>query len=157
MNLRDVTFEAQNLIHAYAQTLDDGNYEQWPEFFTDAAIYQVVARDNFERNLPLATMFCDGKGMMKDRVAAIRGACVYAPNYLRHLVSGTKVLGRIDEAYQVQSSYAVLTTPYNEETKVFNTGRYLDEVVFVNGSAKFRKKVVVYDTLQIPSLLVIPL
>jgi anthranilate 1,2-dioxygenase small subunit len=40
-----------------------------------------VARDNYERPLPLATMFCQGKGMVRDRVIAIREALIYAPNY----------------------------------------------------------------------------
>ena len=156
MNLRDVKYEVEELIHAYAEALDEGRYEEWPEFFTESASYRIIARDNFERNLPLATIACDGKAMMKDRVLAIREACVYAPNYLRHLVSGIRVSGPQNGAYQVQSNYVILSTAYNEETKVFNAGRYLDEVVMAGG-AKFRKKVVIYDTLQIPSSLVIPI
>lgn len=157
MNPRDMFFEIQELLHAYVEALDEQKYEEWPEFFTDDARYQIMARDNFERNLPLATLACDGKAMMKDRVIAIREACVYPPTYLRHLVSAVRVSGMQAESYLAQSSYAVLSTAYNEETRVFNTGRYMDEVVFVDGKAKFKKKVVVYDTLQIPGLLVIPI
>jgi len=156
-DLRDVKFAADDLTNAYVQALDDGRYEEWPEFFTDDALYKVVARDNFERRLPLATMFCDGKAMMKDRVVAVREACIYAPNYLRHVVSAARVTPLEHGAYAVQSNYVVFSTAHNEETKVFNAGRYMDEVVLHDGAARFRKKIVVYDTLQIPSLLVIPL
>ena len=157
MNLKDVTFEVQGLLHAYVQTLDDEKYEEWPDFFTDGALYKIIARDNYERNLPLATLFCDGKAMMRDRVVAIRQAIVYPRSFLRHLVSAVTVARQEDDRYLVQSNYVVFSTLYNGATKVFNAGKYLDEVVFVDGRPKFKKKVVVYDTLQIPSLLVIPI
>ncbi|HWP58974.1 MAG TPA: aromatic-ring-hydroxylating dioxygenase subunit beta [Candidatus Acidoferrales bacterium] len=157
MDLKDLTFAAEQLLHAYTLTLDDGRYEEWPDFFTEDALYKVIARENFDRGLPLATMFCDGKGMMRDRVVAIREASIYAPAYLRHLVSSVRIAGQENESYRVESNYAVLSTRHNEETKVFNAGKYLDRIVFVNGAAKFKEKVVVYDTLQIPSLLVIPI
>jgi len=157
LNLRDVKFEADELMHAYVQALDDGRYEEWPEFFTDEALYKIIARDNFERNLPLATMFCAGKAMMKDRVVALCEACVYSANYLRHLVSAVRVSAGENDGYIVQSNYVVFSTAYNEETKVFNAGRYMDEIVFIDGIPKLRKKIVVYDTLQIPSLLAIPI
>lgn len=157
MNLRDATFEAEQLLRAYVQVLDDENYEQWPDFFTDGALYKIIARDNYERDLPLATLFCEGKAMMQDRVVAIRQATLFPRAFLRHLVSTVRVTGREEERYLIQSNYVVFSTLYNEETKVFNAGKYLDEVVFVGGRAKFKKKIVVYDTLQIPSLLVIPI
>jgi len=157
LNLRDVTFDATQLLHAYVHALDDGKYEQWPDFFTDRALYKVIARDNYERELPLATMFCDGKGMMKDRITAIRDALIYAPNYLRHLVSALRIIDRDGDCFRAEANYVVFSTQYNEETKVFNSGKYLDEIVYVDGRTRFKSKLVIYDSLVIPSLLVIPL
>lgn len=157
MNLREVTFEVERLLYAYAQALDDEKYEEWPDFFTDGGFYKVIARDNFERKLPLATLFCDGKAMMLDRVVAIREASVFPRSFLRHLVSAVRVAGQEGDRYLVQSNYVVFATLDNQETKVFNAGKYVDEVVFVDGWAKFQKKTVIYDTLQIPGLLVIPI
>ena len=157
MNLSEVTFEVERLLYAYAHALDDEKYEEWPDFFTDGALYKIIARDNFERNLPLATLFCDGKAMMRDRVIAIRRASVFPRSFLRHLISAVRVLGQEEGRYWVQSNYVVFSTLDNQETKVFNAGKYLDEVVFVDGRAKFQKKTVIYDTLQIPGLLVIPI
>jgi anthranilate 1,2-dioxygenase small subunit len=158
LNLRDVKTEVEELLDAYVQCLDDGRYEEWPGFFVeDAPVYRIISRENHDRGLQLATMSCESRGMMEDRVVAIRNAVVYSPQYLRHLVGAVRVTGREGDAYTVQSNYAVFNTVRNEETRVFNTGRYLDEVVFVGGAPKFRRKVVVYDTVQIPSMLVIPL
>jgi anthranilate 1,2-dioxygenase small subunit len=157
VNLRDAAFDAAELLHSYVHALDDGQYERWPDFFTDDALYKIVARDNYERDLPLATLFCQGKGMMKDRVTAIRDALVYAPNYLRHVVSAVRVTDLDGDCFRAEANYVVFSTRHDEETRVFNAGKYLDEIVYVDGKAKFKNKLVVYDSLVIPSLLVIPL
>jgi 3-phenylpropionate/cinnamic acid dioxygenase small subunit len=81
VKLREMTWDAAELVHAYVHALDNGEYERWVDFFTEDALYKIVARDNYERSLPLATMFCQGKGMVRDRVIAIREALIYAPNY----------------------------------------------------------------------------
>ena len=157
MTAREVKWEAEGLIDRYVQCLDEGRLEEWPDFFTDTGVYRVMARENVERGYALATMSCDSKGMMIDRVAAIRNASVFSQRYLRHLVTNVRVTGQEDGCYLVQANYAVLQTLQGEETKVFNAGRYADKVVFGNGGPRFQEKIVIYDSLQIPGLLVIPL
>lgn len=44
-------------LHAqYAAAVDSGNWDLWPEFFTDDAVYKLQPRENFDRGLPLATL-----------------------------------------------------------------------------------------------------
>lgn len=43
-----------------------------PDFFSEDGFFQVVPRDNYDCGLPLALMRCESKGMLKDRVYAIR-------------------------------------------------------------------------------------
>ena len=157
MNLRDLRFEFEELLTEYVQCLDEGRLEEWPEFFTERGVYKLIGRENVEQGLPLATMFCDSKAMMKDRVTAIRKALFYSPRYLRHLTSNLKIIGQEGEAWMAQANYVVLQTLQDEETKVFNTGKYVDKIVFKDGKYKFEEKVVIYDTIQIPSLIVIPI
>jgi 3-phenylpropionate/cinnamic acid dioxygenase small subunit len=152
-----MTFVAAELLQAYVHALDNGEYERWPDFFTEDALYKIVARDNYERDLLLATLFCRGQGMMRDRVIAIREALVYSPNYLRHMVSAVRVIDGDGGRFAAESNYVVFSTAHDEETKVFNAGKYIDEIVYADGRAKFQKKLVVYDSLLIPSLLVIPI
>ena len=149
--------EAEELISAYVHCLDDDRIEEWPEFFAENGVYKIVGRDNVDRNLPIATMSCHGKGMMKDRVNAIRNASVYSPRYLRHLVSSVQVVGQQGECRLVQASFVVFQTLQDEETKVFMAGKYQSKIVFIDSRAKFQEKIVIYDSLQIPGLLVIPL
>jgi anthranilate 1,2-dioxygenase small subunit len=157
LNIREIKYEVQELIEAYAGCLDDGRYEEWPEFFTDTGVYKLIARENYDRNLPLGTIFCDSKKMMEDRVVAIREACVYSPSYLLHLVGGITVTGQRDDTYLISSKYVVFRTIRNDETKVFNAGKYFDEIVFVEGQPKFKQRTVVYDSDLIPGMLVIPI
>ena len=157
MTDRELRFEAEELLDRYVQCLDEDRLEEWPEFFSDNALYKIISRVNVERNYPIATMMCDSKGMMKDRVVAIRNASVFSQRYLRHLISNVRVMGQEGDAHVVKSNYVVLQTVQGEETKVFNAGQYVDKIIFNNGSPKFAEKLVIYDTIQIPGLLVVPI
>jgi anthranilate 1,2-dioxygenase small subunit len=157
MTNRELRFEAEELLDHYVQCLDEDRLEEWPDFFTEKGVYKIISRVNVERNHPLTTMACDSRDMMKDKVVAIRGANVLAQRYLRHLVSNVRVTGQEGNAHIVKSNYVVLQTMQGEETKVFNAGQYVDKIVFGNGGLKFQEKLVIYDTIQIPGLLVVPI
>ena len=157
MTTRELRWEAEELLDRYVQCLDEDRLEEWPDFFSEKAVYKIISRVNVERNYPLATILCDSRDMMKDRGIAIRNASVFSQRYLRHLVTNVRVAGQEGEAWLVKSNYVVLQTLQNEETKVFNAGQYVDKIVFDNGSPKFQEKIVIYDTIQIPGLLVVPI
>jgi len=73
-----------------------------------------VPRENFERGLPLATWLCESKGYLADRVTAIRKTAVYAPRYMRRMVSGIRVLGWSGTVLEVRASYLALETLQDE-------------------------------------------
>ncbi|WP_017727644.1 aromatic-ring-hydroxylating dioxygenase subunit beta [Halalkalibacterium ligniniphilum] len=153
--------EAKELIeelnHQYVEAIDDDELEKWPEFFTDDALYQIISRENYDRNFPQAVIYCDSKGMLKDRITAHRHANIYEPHFYRHLISNIRIVGEENGVFTVRSNYAVFQTKLDGETKIFNTGRYFDEVVFEDSQPKFKKRTVVFDTLSIPTLLVTPI
>jgi anthranilate 1,2-dioxygenase small subunit len=152
-----VKSEAQELMDAYVQCLDDDRLEEWPEFFTGNAVYKILSRENAERNLPIATMSCTSKAMMQDRVVAIRKASVFSPRYLRHLVSNLRVLGQEGGAYLLQANFAVFQTLLDEESKVFMVGKYQGKLLLTEQGPKFQEVLAIYDSLQIPGLLAIPI
>jgi anthranilate 1,2-dioxygenase small subunit len=157
VNAQQLKFEAEELFSAYAHALDDDRVEEWPEFFTEAGNYKIIGRDNVELKLPMATMLCTSKAMMMDRVVAIRNASVYSQRYLRHSVTSVRVVSQDAEGCGVVAAFAVFQTLQDEPTKVFVVGKYTGKMVFVDGKAKFQSLNVIYDTLQIPGLLVIPI
>jgi len=74
-----------------------------------------------------------------------------------HKISNVRVMGQEGDVHIVKSNYVVLQTMQGEETKVFNAGQYVDKINFGNGTTKFQEKLVIYDTIQIPGLLVVPI
>jgi salicylate 5-hydroxylase small subunit len=150
--------EIEDLFAAYAAALDGDALETWPDFFTDDCFYQIIPRDNYERGLPLALIRCESKGMLQDRVFAIRETMMYESRYLRHLISGIRVTGQDDSGgWRVEANYAVLETPLNELSRVFNVGRYLDRIVRDGNQLKFAEKLCVFDSLLVPNSMIYPI
>jgi 3-phenylpropionate/cinnamic acid dioxygenase small subunit len=157
MSRRDLRLELEELYAEYVACLDEERLEAWPEFFTDDAVYRVMPRENFERGLPIATLHCESKGYLKDRVVAIRQTSVYAPRYVRRLVSNLRVLGWRDEVLHVRANYAAFETLRDELTRVFSVGRCHDRLVVADGGLKFKEKLVIFDSELIPNSLIYPL
>lgn len=161
MNIASLTdmelqFRVEQLLYEYVQVLDDGNLERWPELFTAECVYQVIARDNHDRGLPLALIRCESRDMLRDRVTALQQANVYGPRYLRHLVSNPRIQQRTESGVTVQSNFAVIRTMQDEPSRVFLAGRYLDRIVADEGALRFAEKRCIYDTLLIPNSVTYP-
>ena len=153
----ELRLELEALYAGYAACLDEERFEEWPEFFTEPCVYKIVPRENFERGLPLATWLCESKGYLLDRVTAIRKTAVYAPRYVRRMVSGIRVIGWTDTVLEVRANYLALETLQDELTRVFNAGQYRDKLVVDGGKLKFREKVCLFDSLLVPNSLIYPL
>jgi 3-phenylpropionate/cinnamic acid dioxygenase small subunit len=150
-------FEVEDVLHAYAAVLDAADLEQWPEFFTDECFYEVIPRDNYERGLPLALIRCESKGMLKDRVVAIRDTMMYEPRYLRHLLSGIRVITHSAHDIAMEANYAVFETLVDAPTRVFNVGRYLGRLRRQGEHLKFAELHCVFDSLLVPNSLIYPI
>lgn len=157
MDPRTLRCEVEELYADYVACLDEGELERWPDFFTDVCLYKVIPRENFERGLPLALMLCESKGMLQDRVAAVRRTSVYVPRALRHLVSSIRIGADANGSVRVQANYAVLQTLPDDETRVLNAGKYLDQLVREGGRLKFKEKLCVFDSVVVPGSLIYPL
>ena len=119
----------------YADTLDAGSFNDWPDFFTDECLYQVQPRENFDKNLPLATLSFESRGMLKDRVYCIRETLYFEPYYQRHVVGAPVVTSVDGDLVQARANYAVFRTKPDETTHVYNVGRYIDALVRAPESA----------------------
>jgi 3-phenylpropionate/cinnamic acid dioxygenase small subunit len=146
----------QDLFDAYMDCLDDERFEEWPAFFTEDGVYKIVARENVERNLPLATWSCLSRGMMQDRVVAIRNASVFSPRYMRHVAGVVRVAAEENGSHTASLAFSVFQTPQDEGTSVFLVGKYRAKVALTEEGPRFRELLVIYDTSLIPGLLVFP-
>jgi 3-phenylpropionate/cinnamic acid dioxygenase small subunit len=147
----------EELYAGYAACLDEERFEEWPDFFGDPCLYKIIPRENFERGLPLATWLCESKGYLVDRVTAIRKTAVYAPRYVRRMVSGIRVLGWSGAVLEVRANYLAVETLQDELTRIFTAGQYRDKLVVEDGRLKFREKLCVFDSVLVPNSLIYPL
>ncbi|MFN3231104.1 MAG: aromatic-ring-hydroxylating dioxygenase subunit beta [Alphaproteobacteria bacterium] len=145
------------LLSDYAACLDNGEIDRWPDFFTDDCTYKVIARDNHERGRPLATILCESRGYLLDRVRAVQETSYYLPRQLRHVVSGLRITGHDGDEIRAEANYAVFRTMPDEETRVFNVGNYMDSIVLDGTRLKFKTKICIYDSILIPNSLVYPI
>lgn len=146
-----------SLNAAYGLCLDDGRLEDWPEFFVEDCLYQVIARENVDNGLPAAVMYCDSKGMLVDRVVALRHANVFPEHFSRHLISRAVVTGSKGNTVTAEASYAVLQTRNDGETRIYNAGKYIDRLLVKDGAARLVSRTCVYDTHRIATLLATPI
>lgn len=141
----------------YAQAIDSGNWDLWPEFFTDDCVYRLTPRENHERGFPLATLFFESKGMLKDRVYGIRETLFHDPYYQRHVVGAPLILKAEADCFEAEANYAVFRTKLSQESTVFNVGRYIDVVVRTPQGLKFASRQCVYDSEMIPNSIIYPI
>jgi len=156
MNFQDY-FELTQLYARYAQAVSSGQWELWPEFFTDDCSYRLQPRENHERGFPLATLSFESKGMLKDRVYGIRETLFHDPYYQRHVVGTPLVLKAEADRFECEANYAVFRTKLSELSSVFSVGRYIDVVVRTAGGLKFASRQVIYDSEMIPNSVIYPL
>ena len=142
---------------AYAAIVDAGDWDGWCEFFTEDCVYRLVPRENHERGLPLATLFFESKGMLKDRAYAIRETLFHDPYYQRHVISTPRLLQVEADRIVCESNYAVFRTKLSELTTVFNVGRYLDTIVRTPQGLRFASRLCIYDSEMIPNSIIYPI
>jgi salicylate 5-hydroxylase small subunit len=146
-----------HLYTDYAQAVDSGDWDLWPEFFTEECIYKLIPRENHERGFPLATLLFESKGMLKDRVYGIRETLFHDPYYQRHVV-GTPLIRSVTlNRFECEANYAVFRTKLSQESTVFNVGRYIDEIVRTPHGLKFSSRLCVYDSEMIPNSIIYPI
>ena len=146
-----------DLYADYAHTLDDDRLEEWPGFFTENGIYRIVTRENRELGLPLSVIYCDGRGMMIDRITAMRTANVYEPHVYCHATSDVRVLDANNGEIRTRSNFTVLRTMTSGETSIFACGRTFETLIEEGSKLRLRERIVVLDSRRIDTLLVIPL
>jgi anthranilate 1,2-dioxygenase small subunit len=161
MDTTELRAQIEDLIDAYVDCLDSDRLEEWPDFFTERCLYKVIPYENATLGMPIPLMYGDSRGMLRDRVVAHRNANFFAPHLYRHLVSHIRIVGRDNGAISTRANYAVFRTMLDPSdygrSELFSVGVYQDVIVFEDGQPRFKEKIVVVDTSQVPTLLVTPL
>jgi anthranilate 1,2-dioxygenase small subunit len=157
MDKMTLWFELQQLQEAYVHALDNDRLEDWPEFFIDDCLYEIIPRENADAGLPIGIIYCDSKRMLRDRVLSLRHANIYEAHSYRHMTSGLMIKVIDADTVETESSYVVIQTLQDGESRVYQAGRYLDRAVNTADGWRYAKRRVVYDTLRVPTLLATPI
>ena len=151
-------FVALAQLYAEAAALADaGDWDAWCELYTDDCSYRLVPRENHERDLPLATLRFESRGMLKDRAYAIRETLFHDPYYQRHVVGLPRLLGDDGARIRCEANYAVFRTKPSALTTVFNVGRTLDIVQRTDAGLRFAERLVIYVSELIPNSIIYPI
>ena len=157
-SVREVRLEIEEFHAEYCHTLDSGALENWPNYFTEDAVYRITARENADAGLPVGLVYADSRAMIRDRAFAIKHTQMFAPRYMQHFVSNVRVVavGGADGPLKAQSNYLLLQTLVDGPTTLHQSGRYYDTFVRVDDRLLLKERQCVYDTLLIANDLVYP-
>ena len=141
----------------YASAVDSGNWDLWPEYFTDDCSYRLQPRENFDQGLPLCLLALESKNMIRDRVYGVKETMYHDPYYQRHIVGTPVVREAAEGRFRCEANYAVFRTKLSDASTVFNVGRYLDVVVPTPAGLKFKSRECIYDSEMIPNSIIYPI
>lgn len=162
---KDARLEALLLAHevttfnnVYAAALDEQRLMDWAELFTDDALYVILSRENHDRKLPVGLIYCENKGMIRDRAFALKETAMFAPRYLRHMIANQAVGEEsADGTIAARANYVVLQVLYDRpDAKIHQVGTYYDTFKRVNGALKLAERRCVYDNLLVDNALCLP-
>lgn len=154
---RELQFLVTELNQLHGALIDDDRLEEWPDLFADECEYSVIARENVARGMKLAAVHCDSRKMLVDRIVSLRQANIFPAHVCRHVISPSRIISVAEEYVTAQSNYVVFMTRNDGETKIYNAGRYLDEIVDSNGALLFRSKRAEFDTNLIDTMMARPI
>src|SRR5215813_13644680 len=91
----------------YAEAIDEGRLEEWPDFFTEDGRYRVTTAENVAQNLPLSLIYATSRAMLRDRVKALREANIYEAQRYRHMLGPSRIEEAVGGALSARTSFMV--------------------------------------------------
>jgi salicylate 5-hydroxylase small subunit len=142
---------------AYFETLNDGRLEEWPDYFVDDCLYQIIPRENYEAGYKLCPIQADSKGMLVDRVQGILKTQMFAPRYYRRFYSGLRMIKANDRELEVRQNVLVMQTLLDKPTEVLGCGVGRDRLVQdALGHLKFLQRTLVLDSEMVLNSFIYP-
>lgn len=153
-----LTYRLARFNARYARSLAEDRLEEWPGYFEDTCIYRVTTRENHTDGLAGSLIYASSKGMLEDRVQALREANIYERQGYRHLLGMPHIASDDGAAVKAETDFVVIRTMRTGQTDLFASGIYLDTVASTpTGELRLKERVVVCDSSRVDTLLAIPL
>lgn len=156
-DIQALYFRISRALADYARCIDDDRLEEWPSFFVENCLYKVTTANNHRDGLEAGVIFANSRGMLADRVSALREANVYERQSYRHLVGPASILEADGKTVRSEAAFMVARIMRDGATMLFATGRYLDTWRDEGDAVRLEKRIVVCDSSRIDTLMAIPL
>ena len=153
---QEVRQRLEDFLAGYCHQIDDGDIDSWPGFFAERCVYEITTRQNVDAGLPIGIMYCEGRGMLEDRIKAMKTANIFEQHVYCHLTGRPEIREEGPASYSLRSNFAIYRTMYTGAAELFATGKYLDTVSLAEGEPFFTRRKVVLDSRSLDTLLVIP-
>ncbi len=155
--MRDLYFAITRANADYARCIDDDRLEEWPNFFADNCLYRVTSAQNYAEGLQASLIFADSRGMLRDRVSALRQANIYERQGYRHILGAPSTLGVQGDKVRSEAPFMVARIMRDGTTSLFATGRYMDVWKHIGDQVQLIERIVICDSSRIDTLLALPL
>jgi 3-phenylpropionate/cinnamic acid dioxygenase small subunit len=147
----------EDFLAEIARVVDDDALEDWPGFFTEDATYRIVPREGYEAGEQVGILSCQGRGMMQDRVLALRTANIFEPHGYCHLLARPLLARGADGVIAARGNFALYRTQQGGSTEMFAAGKYLDRIVEQDGQLRLASREVVVESRRVDILIVLPI
>jgi 3-phenylpropionate/cinnamic acid dioxygenase small subunit len=153
----ELRLDVQEFYSRYAECLDGGRLQVWPEFFLEYCVYRVTTRRNLRLGPDQDLVSLSARSAMFDRIVAVGQSEDYEPHMQRHFVSNFRIQAASAEELRAQANFQVLRTFPELRSEPFLSGTYNDRIAIVSGRLHFREKICVLDSDVPPDSLIYPI
>ena len=153
----ELRLDVQEFYARYAECLDGGRIQQWPEFFLEACTYRVTTRRNLRLGPGEDIVSLSSRTAMRDRIVAIGQSEDFEPHVQRHTISNFRIQAGSEEELRAQANFQILRTFPEQRSEHFVSGSYNDRIAIAAGRLHFREKICVLDSDVAPTSLVYPI
>ncbi|MGE3247587.1 MAG: nuclear transport factor 2 family protein, partial [Beijerinckiaceae bacterium] len=134
---------------------------QWPDFFTEDGVYKITTAANVAKGYELGVVYAWSRGMLTDRVSALRQANIYEKQSYRHIMGMPVILSEGADGIRTETSFAVVRIMHDGKSDLYASGKYCDiyrrEREGVDGRILIGERIVVCDSQRFDTLLALPL
>jgi len=117
----------------------------------------VTTAENVAQGLAAGVIYADSRGMLEDRISALRTANIYERQRYRHIVGLPVVLDQANGAADVETPFLIVRIMREGTMEMFATGCYRDKVKPDEaGALRFAERIVVCDGRRFDTLVAIP-
>lgn len=153
----ELRLDVEEFYARYAECLDGGRLQQWPEFFLESCVYRITTRRNLRLGPEEDLVSLASRTAMIDRIGAIGQSEDYEPHTQRHIVSSFRIQAASAEELRAQANFQILRTFPERRTEYFVSGSTSDRIAVSAGRLNFREKICVLDSDVPPDSLLYPI